>query len=206
MLSEPLADDLTRRQALRLAPPFHCVGKPPTRPPLPDGRPPFIGHGAVGERMVQAICGRLRTSHRLRTFVASITRHHLALGFLVHERPLSRRDVYGYLTTCQPVEVEVTAFSCADRLATRGRRADAAIAAHLELARELMADALAWRAHGPPKPPLRGDELAEALAMDRGPELGALLRELEAASYAGEITAREDALALARRLRDAPRG
>ena len=42
--------------------------------------------------------------------------------------------------------MEVTLLSCADRLATRGRNADAAIAAHLELARELMGAALAWRA------------------------------------------------------------
>ena len=47
----------------------------------------------------------------------------------------------------------MTLLSCADRLATRGRKADEAIAAHLELARELMAAALAWRADGPPAPP-----------------------------------------------------
>ena len=69
---------------------------------------------------------------------------------MVHERPLSRTSIYRYLTTCEPVEVEVTVLSCADRLATRGRHAERAIAAHLELARELMPHALKWRAEGPP--------------------------------------------------------
>jgi poly(A) polymerase len=120
---------------------------------------------------------------------------------MVHERPLDRRTVYRYLKHTSPVEVEVTLLSCADRLATRGERSELAIAAHLELARELMAEALAWRASGPPRPPLRGDELAAELGVEPGPELGSLLGALEEAAFTGEATDREEALALARRLR-----
>ena len=120
-----------------------------------------------------ALCRRLRTSERLASFLGALTRHHLVLGFLVHERPLDRRAVYRYLRRSEPVEIEVTVLSCADRRATRGRNADAAIAAHLELADEMMEAALDWRAHGPPTPPLRGDELARELGIEPGPELGA---------------------------------
>jgi poly(A) polymerase len=201
VLEEPLADELTRAQALRFGALLHDVGKPRTRGVRPDGRVTFIGHDSVGEEMVRAICRRLRASERLTRFVGGLARHHLLLGFLVHRRPLSRRDVYGYLRACAPVEVEVTLFSCADRLATRGRRAEAAIAAHLELARELMGEALRWRASGPPRPPIRGDELAAELGIERGPEIGRLLGELEEAAFAGEITTRAEALELARRLR-----
>jgi poly(A) polymerase len=102
------------------------------------------------------------------------------------------------------VEVEVTLLSCADRLATRGRKADAAIAAHLELADELMEAALDWREHGPPRPLVRGDDLGRELDIARGPELGRLLAALEEAAYAGEVATREDALRFARRLRDNP--
>jgi enoyl-CoA hydratase/carnithine racemase len=123
---------------------------------------------------------------------------------MVHQRPLSRAAVYRYMTVCQPVEIEVTVLSCADRLATRGRRADAAIAAHLDLARELVAEALAWREHGPPRPPIRGDELAAELGIAPGPEIGALLARLEEARFTGEAETREEAVALARRLRDNP--
>jgi hypothetical protein len=123
---------------------------------------------------------------------------------MVHERPLTRAAVYRYMTVCQPVELEVTVLSCADRLATRGRGADAAIALHLELARELLAEGLAWRASGPPRPPVRGDELAAELGIPAGPELGALLRRLEEARFTGEAETREEAVALARRLRDNP--
>ncbi|MBA3299555.1 MAG: HD domain-containing protein [Thermoleophilaceae bacterium] len=201
LLKEPLADDLTRLQALRLGALFHDVAKPGTRGMRPDGRVTFIGHDSAGEEMAATVFRRLHTSERLRGFVGALARHHLVPGFLVKERPLSTGAVYAYLKRCEPVEVEVTVLSCADRLATRGENSEKAIAAHLELARELIEPALAWRAAGPPKPPLRGDELMAELAMEPGPELGELLERLEEAAYTGEAATREQALALARRLR-----
>ena len=204
VLDEPLADELTRMQALRFAALLHDMAKPATRRELPDGRVSFIGHDSVGEEMVRALCRRLRTSERLATFLAGVTRHHLVLGFMVHQRPLERRAVYRYLRTCEPVEIEVTVLSCADRRATRGRNADAAIAAHLDLALELMGPALEWRRSGPPKPPLRGDELARELGIEPGPELGRLIEALREAVFAGDVQDRDQAVEYARALLDDP--
>jgi poly(A) polymerase len=204
VLDQQLADELTRGQALRFGALLHDVGKPPTRGVRPDGRITFIGHDELGEEMVRKLCRRLRTSERFSRFLEGLTRHHLLLGFLVHHRPLPRRLVYRYLKRTSPVEVEVTLLSCADRLATRGKSAERAIAAHLDLACELMEEALAWREAGPPSVPLRGDELAERLGIERGPELGRLLAELEEAAFAGEAGSPDEALQLARRLRENP--
>ena len=126
VLDETLADELTRGQALRLGALLHDVGKPATRAVRPDGRVTFMGHDRVGEDMVRALCRRLRTSERVSRFVEALTRNHLVLGFLVHERPLDRRQVYRYLKRTSPVEIEVTLLSCADRLATQGRKAEQA--------------------------------------------------------------------------------
>jgi poly(A) polymerase len=204
VLDEPLADELTRMQALRLGALLHDVGKPETRGVRADGRITFIGHDSLGEEMVRSLCRRLRTSERLSRFLEGLTRHHLVLGFLVHDRPLPRRVVYRYLKRTSPVEVEVTLLSCADRLATRGKNAERAIAAHLELARELMSEALDWRAAGPPKAPIRGDDLAAELGLEPGPELAPLLAGLEEAAFAGEAPTREAAVEVARRLRQNP--
>jgi poly(A) polymerase len=199
-LDEPLADELTRAQALRFGALLHDIGKPPTHGVLPEGRVTFIGHDKVGEQMVHGICRRLRTSERLAHFLGALTRHHLTLGFLVHERPLDRRQIYRYLVSTSPVEVEVTLLSCADRLATRGRKAGEATGPHLELAAELMHAALDWREHGPPPVPIRGDELAREVGIVPGRELGRLLDELAEAVYAGEVENREQAVELGRRL------
>jgi putative nucleotidyltransferase with HDIG domain len=204
VMDEPLADELTRGQALRFAALFHDIGKPQTRGVRPDGRVTFIGHDSVGEDVIGGICRRLRTSTALRDYLGHITRHHLVLGFMVHERPLSRAAVYRYLTTTEPVEIETTLLTCADRLATRGRNAEDAIAKHLDLARELMAEALDFREHGRPRPAVRGDVLARELGMSGGPELGALIERLREAAFTGEATTPDAALELARRLRQNP--
>jgi poly(A) polymerase len=204
VLDAPLGDELTRAQALRFAALLHDIGKPETRSFTDSGRVTFIGHDSVGAGIVRDICIRLRTSERVREFLAQITRHHLVLGFLVHEGPLSRRMIYRYLKLCSPVEVEVTLLTCADRIATRGKNAAAAIEAHLDLARQLMTAALRWRREGPPRAPLRGDELAQELGMTPGPDLGRLLAELEEASYAGEVRSADQAVEYARRLRENP--
>ena len=203
LLSEPLADEMTRGEALRWGALLHDAAKPLTREVRADGRVTFIGHDARGAKLARAILERLRASERLRAHVAALVSSHLRLGFLVHERqPLARRTLFAYLRACSPVEVDVTLLSVADRLATRGDRAQEALDAHLRLANDVLADALRWRAEGPPGPLLRGDELARELGIATGPQVGELLEELAAAQYAGELSTRAEAIAHARAFLD----
>ncbi|MEN3281922.1 MAG: poly(A) polymerase [Solirubrobacteraceae bacterium] len=198
LLAEPLADQLTRGGGLRFGALLHDVAKPRTRTELPDGRIGFPHHDEQGSEMARAALARLRASERLRAHVAALTRHHLRLGFLVHDMPLDRRAIYRYLVACEPVEADVTLLSVADRLATRGRKADEAIARHIELARQVLAEALLRRAAGTQPPLVRGDELADELGIARGPRLGELLALIAEARFAGEVATRDEALALAR--------
>jgi poly(A) polymerase len=195
VLEEQLADQMSRAEALRWGALLHDAAKPLTRGVRPaDGRVTFIGHDERGAALAREVLTRLRTSERLRAHVAALVRHHLRLGFLVHEpQPLSRRTVFGYLRACTPVEVDVTLLSVADRLATRGANAQQAIEAHIRVAAQVLGPALHWRAHGPGEPLLRGDELGSHLGIAPGPRLGELLGELAEAQYAGEIETREQA-------------
>ncbi len=160
LLAEPLADGMTRGQALRWAALLHDAAKPETRSVrVLDRRVTFFGHDVQGAELARDVLGRLHASTRLREHVAALVRHHLRLGFLVHEpQPLARGAVYDYLHACEPVEVDVTLLSVCDRLATRGAKAEQAIAAHVDLARRMLDDALEWHRAGPPKPLLRGDQ------------------------------------------------
>ncbi len=201
LLAEPLADEMTRGEALRWGALLHDAAKPATRAVRPwDRRVTFVGHDVLGADLARDVLGRLRASVRLREHVAALVRHHLALGFLVHEpQPLARTTVFDYLHRCGPVGADVTLLSMCDRLATRGAKATEAIEAHVALARAMLADALRWRAEGPPAPLLRGDELAAEIGIALGPRVGELLAELARAQYAGEVATREQALAFARR-------
>lgn len=197
IMSEPLADELTRAGALRWAALLHDIAKPQTRRVFDNGRVGFPGHDREGVQVVRAIGRRLHASERFIQFVAQLTQEHMRLGFLVREQPLSRRDLHRYLVATEPVEVEVELLSVADRLSTRGHKHELSIPPHLELAEEVMAEAIEFRDH-PPTPLVRGDQLAAALGIEPGPRLGELLAEIAEAQFAGEVSTSEGAIAAAR--------
>ncbi|HEY8465420.1 MAG TPA: HDIG domain-containing metalloprotein [Solirubrobacterales bacterium] len=204
LLAEPLADEFTRGMAMRFGALLHDVGKPATRGEH-SGYVTFIGHDRVGAQIAGELLRRLKASRALTRYVQGLVRHHLHLGFLVHERPLSKRAIYDYLARCGDVAPDVTLLTVADRLSARGSGSVASpemIEAHLELVREVMPAALDWHRQGPPRLPLRGDELAAELGIEEGPELGRLIEELRAAVYTGEATTRDEVIALGRRLAD----
>jgi len=201
LLAEPLADEMSRAVALRFGALLHDIAKPLTRSER-DGFVGFRGHDREGARVIGAICRRLRASRRLTEHLQALALHHLRLGFLIPEAPLPPRRVHEYLRATDPVGVDVTLLTIADRLAARGSGPLAApemIRAHLDLAREMIGAALDWRRDGPPRPLVRGDELAAELGLGPGPRLGELLAELEAAQFAGEVVDRAGALEHARR-------
>jgi putative nucleotidyltransferase with HDIG domain len=202
LLGEPLADEISRGTALRFGALLHDIGKPATRSER-DGFVTFVGHDRDGVEIVGKLCRRLRASRGLTRHLQDLTLHHLRLGFLVHEAPLPPRRIHEYLRATDPVAADVTLLTIADRLSARGSgpfATEEAIEAHLILARQMLAAALDWRREGPPRPLVRGDELAIELKIPQGPEVGELLAELEAAQYAGEISTWAEAVELARRL------
>ena len=97
----------------------------------------------------------------------------------------------------RPYAVDVTRASPSPTASPRaGATPTPAIAAHLELAREMLgAGARAARATAPPAPLVRGDELARELGhRARARSSGELLAQLEEDRFAGEIATREDAI------------
>ena len=200
-LAQPLSDELTRGEALRFGALLHDAAKPETQARNEDGSIlGFPGHADLGAERARAALTRLRTSEKLRVHVALLARHHLGLGYLVHQAPLDRRAIHRYLVKTVPVEVDVSLLSIADRLATRGRKADEAIAKHLAVARVVLPEALAYADFAAQPALVRGDDLARALDLRPGPGLGALLAQLDEARFAGEIASRDEAIALARTL------
>lgn len=200
LLAEPLADEMNRRTALRFGALFHDIAKPQTRAER-DGFVGFRGHDVVGAEVIGGICARLRASRRLSQHLQGLALHHLRLGFMIPEAPLPPRRVHEYLRATDPVGVDVTLLTVADRLSARGVGPLASpemVEAHLSLAREMIAAALDWRRDGPPTPLLRGDELAAELGIEQGPRLGETMAELEAAQYAGEVSDRAGAIEHAR--------
>lgn len=204
LLNTELADGISRSTGLRLGALFHDCAKPETRREEGDFVT-FRGHDVAGAEAIREIFKRLRSSNRLSEYVAALARHHLILGFMVVQRPLSRRQIYSYLTRTDPVSVDVTLLTVADRLGARGSgsiASDEMVTGHLELASEMVADGLEWHRTGPPAQFLPGNELADQLGIRPGPDLGRIMEELAEARYAGEIDSASEAVEMARRLLD----
>lgn len=188
-LARPLADGITRGAALRLGALFHDCAKPQTR--SEEGEfISFRGHDRIGAERIERRFRELKASRKLVSHLADLARHHLILGFMINSMPLDRRQLFSYLDHTHPVAIDVTLLTVADRMAARGTASIASekmIAGHMELARQLIGHGLDWDREGPPEQFMPGNELAAALGIEPGPQLGEVMKELAAARYAGEI-------------------
>lgn len=187
-LSEPLADGLTRGQALRLAALMHDMAKAETRGVMDGGRVTFIGHDRRGAEMADAWMRRMRASNRLREFVVRAVRHHLVLGFMVHRQPLALVQYDRYLRRVAPDPVEAIVLSVADRLATDGRRTTPGqITRHLALARDILAAHVRIAELEPIRPPLDGADLVALLERPAGAWLADLLMATREEQLMGRV-------------------
>ena len=150
LLREPLADELTRGEAMRFAALLHDAAKPWTRiAPRPDGRgsasPATTARARRSPAPSCAACGPRRSSSTTSPRCACTT---CGSGSSSTSGRSAGARCGATCRATEPRSAEVTVFTVADRLATRGRNAGPAIAAHLELARELLGPALERRGAG----------------------------------------------------------
>ena len=94
----------------------------------------------------------------------------------------------------------MTLLTVADRLATRGRKAEPAIAAHLELAREMLGARVRLRERARSRRSCPATSWPPSSGSARGRSSASCSRKLEEDRFAGEIATREQAVARAREL------
>ena len=199
-LDEPLADGLTRGDALVFSALFHDVGKPRTFGTTPEGRITFMGHDRVGAEIVDEWSRRHGASTRFREVTAHCVREHLRLGFLVHRQPLSLRTIVRYWWATGPAEVELLVVSSADRLATNGpRTTPPQISRHLDLVRQITAAMHPLVVRGEPEPLMDGTEILALGDRTPGPWVGRVVTALREEQMIGRVTTRAQAERLVRR-------
>lgn len=187
-LATPLADNLTRGEALRITALLHDMAKAATRDRVPGGRVTFVGHDALGADMAEDWARRMCTSNRLREFVTRGVRHHLALGFMVHRQPLTLAQMDRYLRRVSPDPVEAAVLSVADRQATDGpRTTPIQITRHLTLARDLLAAHVRIAALEPIRPPMDAADIGPMLGRAPGPWLTELLIAMREEQVMGRV-------------------
>jgi putative nucleotidyltransferase with HDIG domain len=201
-LDEEPVPGRSRKALLKLAGLLHDVAKPDARASDESGRIRFFGHAELGARVAQRIMRRLRFSHRETAWVVTLVEEHLRPLQLASpgETP-TRRALARFFRDTGDAATGLLLLSLADHLAARGPMAsEAAWRAHIAyLAWVLRARFEDERLVRPPRL-VSGHDVMAALGIGPGPEVGRVLRAVEEAQEAGDVTTREEALTLIRRL------
>jgi putative nucleotidyltransferase with HDIG domain len=200
-MTTTLNPDRTLRALVILAALFHDVGKPHTRQNDPDGRIRFLEHEQVSARLASLWATRMHlSSQEIERLVVVVRNHMRPLLLAKLADPPSRRAVYRFFHTSGEAGVDICLLSLADTLATYGPTLPQEVWTHqLDVVRMLLE---AWweepeRMVSPPAL-LNGGDIIRELGLQPGPQIGQLLEAIREAQAAGEISSREQALALAR--------
>jgi len=197
--------DQNRVGLLKLALLLHDIGKPASRSTDAKGQIHFYGHGRRGVKIATDICRRLKCSRRETDDINGIIKNHnrpLFLYLLHTENRLSDRAVTRFFIQCGEMTPDILLHAAAD---FAGKRHTPGMdlsdfTSFIESLTDRYFDTHTRRVAGPGL--LTGNDLMTAFGLHPSPLFKKLLTRVETARLAGEISEKQQALELVRRLLD----
>ena len=182
---------------------FHDVAKPMTQKQDPETHHiSFHRHDKLGKNEIEKICDRLRLSKKNAAFVCTLVEEHLHIRDLLH--PNTRRNTL--LKNCRKLGetiIAVALLSIADKLATRGFKSqESDRMLYQEKAIQFIESY--YNDIQPvicTKNLITGKHLME-IGIEPGPTMGKILRMVRGAQDEGKISTPEQALELAKELKN----
>jgi putative nucleotidyltransferase with HDIG domain len=199
-LSQEVSSGSNHRVLLKLAGLFHDIAKPMTKSIDDTGRARFLGHTKQGAAMTANILERLRFSNREIRLVESLVYHHLRPVQMAHEEFPTQRAIYRYFRDTGEVGIDILFLALADYLASRGPLASMEEwKRHCQLINYILAEHNKQQAKILPVKLIDGHDIMNNFDLAPGPLIGKLLATVSEAHATGELSTREEALALVRR-------
>jgi poly(A) polymerase len=198
-LSQEISRGGNRKALLKLGGLLHDIAKPRTKTIDASGRARFLGHTKEGAAMAENVMSRLRFSRQETNVVGSLVYHHLRPTQMANEAWPTRRAIYRYFRDTGDAAIDILILAMADHLATRGPLVKIEEwREHCQLTRYILAEHDEQLARVLPLKLLDGHELMDAFGLPPGPLIGRLLAMVSEAQASGELTSKDEALALAR--------
>lgn len=198
--AQPTDGGRPRAALFKLAVLLHDIAKPQTKQPKAGGGVSFHEHQTLGGDIAGQVAAWLRFSAAEARYIRLVVREHMRPGQLAALDEVTLRAVRRFFQATGDAGPDVLLHSLADHMATRGP--DLNVAAWR--AQAAWTDALLGMVWGEEtemaRPLLNGDELMQALGIGPGPLVGRILAALGEAQAGADITTRDEAISLARRL------
>jgi poly(A) polymerase len=196
---QEISSGSTRKTLLRLGGLLHDLAKPQTKAIEAGGRIRFLGHAQEGAAIATNILERLKFSVKEIRFLELLIRHHLRPGQMSQQELPTRRAIYRYFRDTGEAGIDILFLSLADHLATRGPDLDPAHwQEHTAIVRYVLEQ------HSQEEPRLAklvdGHDIINIFGISPGPPVGELLEAVHEAQATGEVTTREAALDLIKKL------
>jgi putative nucleotidyltransferase with HDIG domain len=205
-LDAPLPSGRTPRGLLFLAALYHDVAKPQTRTTDEEGQLRFWGHDQQGAEILAGRARRLNMSNAEIAWLETVVRMHMRILFhtnrLLNDGKMpTRRAIYRFFREAGPAGVGLCLLALADLRATYAQTlSQETWSAALDVVRLFLENWYEKPAESVNPPPLlNGDDLMQALGLPPGPKIGQLLESIREAQAMGELSTRDEALALARK-------
>lgn len=192
----------SRRSLLKLAMLLHDIAKPHCRGEREDGRVTFIGHERQGADLVHEHLERLRFPAYERDFVCQVIQGHLRPSALCREEADRRRTAYRFFRDFGECGLAIALVSLADRLSAQGPRVTEEVNERHRGAIAFLLKSLFDSTEIVVRPPtiIDGGTLIHELGLEPGPIIGHLLRRVQEAQVTGEVSTKEEALELCRKV------
>jgi poly(A) polymerase len=199
-LSQEVSSGSNRRALLKLGALLHDIAKPITKSVDDTGRARFLGHTKQGATMTVDILERLRFSNREIRLVETLVYHHLRPVQMANEGLPTQRAVYRYFRDTGDAGIDILLLALADYLASRGPLASVEEwNSHCRVINHILDEHKKQRTKVFPVKLVDGHDIMNAFDLAPGPLVGELLAAVNEAHASGEISTREEALALVHR-------
>jgi len=199
-LSEEVSSGSNHKVLLKLAGIFHDIAKPMTKSIDDTGRARFLGHAKQGAAITANILERLRFSNREIRLVESLVYHHLRPAQMANNELPTQRAIYRYFRDTGEAGIDILLLALADYLASRGPLASMEEwRKNCQLINYILAEHDKQQAKILPVKLIDGSDIMNAFDLAPGQLIGKLLAMVNEAHASGELSTREEALALVQR-------
>jgi poly(A) polymerase len=196
-MNEALQDIQPRCAFLRLAALYHDTGKAQTFSRDERGCIHFYKHEFESTRAVKELAARLRLSRKATDYLADTIEKHMTILLTLQQMP-STKHMARIVHRLGDELVDVLLLATADRRATRGPLTGSQdMRSYIEFCRDLLAE---YYKAEEIAPLIRGGDLIAELGLSQGPLIGEILDEVRMAQLEGEVTTRQEALEIARKM------